>query len=73
MTAVSDILWQNTNNGQAAIWKMQRRPTLIGGGAVQPQSRAELASHRDQATSTHDGHSDILFQNTSRARSRSGR
>ena len=45
MTALSDILWQNTN-GQAAIWEMNGT-TLIGGGAVSPNPGAELEGHRD--------------------------
>ena len=35
----SDILWQNTNSGQASIWEMNGND-LIGGGGRDSQSRA---------------------------------
>ena len=46
----SDILCQNTN-GQASIWEMNGT-NLIGGGARQPESRAELGKRSERATST---------------------
>ena len=42
---ISDILWQNTSTGQAAIWEMNGTTDRRRGG--EPQSRAELESGRN--------------------------
>ena len=58
----SDILWQNTN-GQASIWEMSGTK-VIGGGPVSPNpgmSWTEIGT----GDFDDDGHSDILWRNTS--------
>ena len=55
----SDILWQNTSNGQAAIWEMNGT-NLIGGGTVAPfpgrvGTRSEPATSMATATPTSSG------------------
>ena len=68
----SDILWRNTSTGQASIWDMSGN-NLIGGGAVTPNPGP---SWRAVGTGdfTGDGFSDdILWQNASSGRPRSGR
>jgi hypothetical protein len=59
----TDILWQNTNTGQASIWEMAGAP-LVGGGPVSPNpgpARKAIGTGDFDA----DGASDILWQNTS--------
>jgi Putative Ig domain/FG-GAP-like repeat len=59
----SDIVWQNTNTGQASIWDMSGS-SVIGGGPVSPNpgpSWTEVGT----GDFNDDGHSDILWQNTS--------
>jgi T5SS/PEP-CTERM-associated repeat protein len=58
----ADILWQSTS-GQASIWEMDGN-TLVGGGPVTPNPGP---SFRVVGTGdfNNDGHSDILWQNTS--------
>ncbi|WP_407179667.1 FG-GAP-like repeat-containing protein [Bradyrhizobium sp. STM 3562] len=63
----SDILWQNTVTGQAAIWEMNGN-NVIGGGPVSQNGVALNAGPSWKAIGTGDyfgdGHTDILWQNT---------
>jgi hypothetical protein len=59
----SDILWQNTNTGQASIWEMSG-DTQIGGGKVSPNPGPAWKAV-GTGDFTGDGFSDdILWQNT---------
>jgi serralysin len=60
----SDILWQNTD-GQAAIWEMDGTNQIAGGSQLvgaNPGPDWKVVGTGDY---NNDGHSDILFQNTS--------
>ena len=57
-----DILWQNTNTGQASIWEMSGN-TLIGGGPVTPNPGPNWHAV-GTGDFNKDGFSDILWQNT---------
>ena len=59
----SDILFQNTSNGEVSIWEINGN-TLTGGGPVSPDPG--LSWHAiGTGDFNGDGHSDILFQNAS--------
>ena len=58
----SDLLWQNSN-GQGSVWEMNGN-TLIGGGGVSPNPGPGWKAI-GAGDFNDDGHSDILFQNTS--------
>jgi hypothetical protein len=59
----SDILFQNTISGQAAIWEMSGTD-VIGGGLVGPNPGPSWEAI-GTGDFNNDGHSDILFQSTS--------
>jgi autotransporter-associated beta strand protein len=61
--ALSDILWQNTSSGQAAVWEMNG-DTRIGGGTVSPNPGASWQAI-GSGDFNGDGHADMLWQNTS--------
>jgi hypothetical protein len=58
----NSILWQNAN-GQASIWNMNES-ALVGGGAVTPNP-GRIWRAVGTGDFNDDGHSDILWQNTS--------
>ena len=58
-----DILWQNTNSGQASIWEMNAN-TLVGGGPVSPNPGPAWKAI-GTGDFNDDHHSDVLFQNAS--------
>ena len=58
-----DILWQNTNTGQASIWEMSGN-SLIGGGPVTPNPGTAWKAI-GTGDFNKDGDADILWQNTS--------
>jgi hypothetical protein len=58
-----DILWQNTNTGQASIWEMSGA-SLIGGGPVTPNPGTAWKAI-GTGDFNKDGDSGILWQNTS--------
>ena len=66
----NSILFQGTS-GQAAIWNMTGR-NVSGGGAVSPDPGASW-SEIGAGDFNDDGHSDILWQNATPAKPRSGR
>ncbi len=59
----NDILWQNTNTGQAAIWEMDGN-NIVGGGPVTPNPGTAWTAI-GTGDFNHDGFSDILWQNKS--------
>ena len=59
----NDILWQNTNTGQASIWEMDGN-NIVGGGPVTPNPGPAWKAI-GTGDFNHDGFSDILWQNTS--------
>ncbi len=58
-----DILWQNTNTGQASIWEMSGN-SLIGGGPVSPNPGPAWKAI-GTGDFNKDGDADILWQNSS--------
>ena len=60
----SDILWQNTN-GQAAIWEMNGTNQVAGGNALVGANPGPSWKAIGTGDFNDDGHSDILWQNTS--------
>ena len=58
-----DILWQNTNTGQASIWEMSGA-SLIGGGPVTPNPGTAWKAI-GTGDFNKDGNFGILWQNTS--------
>ena len=67
----SDILWQNTN-GQAAIWEMNGTNQIPGGGQLVGANPGPNWNAIGTGDFNGDGHSDILWQNTT-GRPRSGK
>jgi autotransporter-associated beta strand protein len=59
---LSDLLWQNTSSGQAAVWEMNG-DALTGGGPVSPNPGPAWKAI-GSGDFTGDGHADILWQNT---------
>jgi fibronectin-binding autotransporter adhesin len=61
---LADILWQNAN-GQVAVWEMNGATQIPGGTSVLPSNPGPGWSAVGAGDFDGDGHSDILFQNTS--------
>jgi len=57
----SDILWQNVDSGQVAIWEMNGN-TRIGGGPLSANPGPSWLAV-ETADFNGDGHSDILWRN----------
>ena len=61
---LSDILWQNTS-GQAAVWEMDGTSQIAGGSALVGGNPGPSWKEIGTGDFNGDGHSDILWQNTS--------
>jgi autotransporter-associated beta strand protein len=61
---LADILWQNAN-GQVAVWELDGASQIPGGSQVLPVNPGPGWQAIGTGDFNDDGHSDILFQNTS--------